>query len=103
MPNSEADIRYPELYFASLDMNEKYPNGESPNEFFERIKIWFNNFLVEHKNDTENIMIVTHGGVINIIYHIVNGIEWSNKNKTFKVGNCSINILDVDSMLFEVK
>ncbi len=101
MPNNEADILYPELYFSSLDMNEKYPNGESPNEFFERIKIWFNNFLVEHKNDTENIMVVTHGGVINIIYHIMNGIEWSNKNKSFKVGNCSLNVLDIDTMKFE--
>ncbi len=103
MLNSKAEVFSPGLYFSSLDMNEKYPNGESPNEFYERIKIWFNNFLVEHKNDTENIMIVTHGGVINIIYHIVNGIEWSNKNKSFKVDNCSLNILDADSMSFEVK
>ncbi len=101
MPNSEADILYPGLYFNLLDMSEKYPNGESPVEFYERIKLWLSNFIEEHKNDTGNIMVVTHGGVINIIYHIINDVEWSNKNNAFKVDNCSLNILNVDTMRFE--
>ncbi len=101
MLNSEADILYPELYFSSLAINEKYPNGESPVEFYERIKLWLNNFVAEHKNDTENIMVITHGGVINIIYHLVKGIEWSNKNKSFDIPNCSMHILDAEGMRIE--
>ncbi len=103
MLNSDAEIRYPELYFGTLKMDEKYPNGESPNEFYERIKLWFESFIYEHKNDGKNILVVTHGGVINIIYHIVKGIEWSNKNKPFSIPNCSMHILNVDDMEFEVK
>ncbi len=92
--NSDADKLYLNLYFHFLDMDERYPNGESPTEFYMRIKLWFNNFISTHKNDTGNVMVVTHGGVINIIYHLVNGIEWSNKNTSFKIGNCSLHILD---------
>ncbi len=98
MLNSEAEIRYPDLYFSSLEMNEKYPNGESPNEFYERVKLWFKIFVSEHKNDSKNILVVTHGGVINIIYHIIKGIEWSNKNKPFSIPNCSIHIFDTDKI-----
>ncbi len=103
MLNSEAEIRYPGLYFRTLEMNEKYPNGESPNEFYERIKLWFEAFVSEYKNYSKNILVVTHGGVINIIYHIVKGIEWSNKNKPFSIPNCSMHILDVDVMKFEAR
>ncbi len=102
MLNSEAEIRYPELYFRTLAMNEKYPNGESPNEFYERIKSWLDSFIVKHKNDGKNILVVTHGGVINIIYHIVKGIKWSNKNKPLSIPSCSVYILDANTMEFEL-
>jgi broad specificity phosphatase PhoE len=29
-----------------------------------------------------NVMLVAHGGVINIIYYIINGLKWSNKCAT---------------------
>ena len=101
MLNEEALLKYPGLFFSSLDMDEAYPNGESPREFYVRIKEWFGRFVDEHKNDKENILVVTHGGVINIIYHLVNKLEWSNKNKPFQVGTASLHILDVNNMIFE--
>ena len=101
MPNDEALRRYPGLFFGSLKMNEPYPNGESPNDFFMRIKSWFDDFTAKYKNTDDNIIAVTHGGVINIIYHLVNGIEWSNKSPAFKAANCSIHILNTDTMKFE--
>ncbi len=101
MPNSEAERQYPNLYFSALGFDEKYPNGESPCEFFTRIKTWFEGFIDEHKSDSKNIVAVTHFGVINIVYHIVNGIEWSNKNKPFRITPCSMHILDVDKMEIE--
>jgi len=101
MLNEEALLKYPGLFFSSLDMDEAYPNGESPREFYVRIKEWFGRFVDEHKNDKENILVVTHGGVINIIYHLVNKLEWSNKNKPFQVETASLHILDVNNMIFE--
>ena len=101
MLNEEALLKYPGLFFSSLDMDEAYPNGESPWEFYVRIKEWFERFVDEHKNEKENILVVTHGGVINIIYHLVNKLEWSNKNKPFQVETASFHILDVNNMTFE--
>ena len=39
MLNEEANLKYPGLYFNSLQMDERYPGGESPIENFTRIKI----------------------------------------------------------------
>ena len=72
MLNSEADQKFPHLYFRSLAMDEHYPNGESPREFYQRIKTWFELFLKENHNSDETQIVVIHGGVLNIIYHLVN-------------------------------
>ncbi len=103
MLNDEAFERYPGLFFHSLKMNEPYPNGESPNDFYARIKNWFDKFITEHKNADDNILVVTHGGVINIIYHLVNGMEWSNKSRSFGIASCSIHILNTETMMFEAE
>lgn len=103
MLNETALDKYPGLFFSSLEMDEPYPNGESPEDFYIRIKSWFEEFCVKYRDFENNVLIVTHGGVINIIYHLVKGIEWSNKGRNFKVDNCSIHVLDLDSMEFEVE
>ena len=92
MLNSVALEKYPELFFNTLRMDECYPNGESPIDFFNRIKITFDKLLKDELNN--NVAIVTHSGVINIIYHIVKNIEWSNKNKTFPIKNVSLHTLE---------
>lgn len=103
MLNEEALKQYPGLFFSSLKMDEAYPNGESPSDFFARIRSWFDEFVEKSKNTNDNILIVTHGGVINIIYHLVNGIEWNNQSHIYKVANCSVHVLDMDTMKFEVE
>ena len=103
MLNDEALVQYPGLFFSSLEMDEPYPDGESPNEFYARIKTWFENFLVEYQNTNGNTLVVTHSGVINVIYHIVRKMDWSNKGRTFKVSNCSIHVLNTDILDFEVE
>lgn len=103
MLNEEALNRYPGLFFSSLKMDEAYPNGESPRDFFNRIKMWFDELMAEYKSTNENILVVTHSGIINIIYHLIYGIEWNNQSHLFKATNCSIHILDVDTMKFEVE
>ena len=103
MLNSEANQKFPRLYFRSLAMDEHYPNGESPREFYQRIKTWFQRFLQENNNSDETQIVVTHGGVINIIYHLLNQIEWTNKSNLFHVKHCSISLLNTKTLAFEVE
>lgn len=85
MPNSLAEQRYPGLYFASLTMDEPYPGGESPRQNFERIAHAFEK-LCEKMLTAQlppNVAVITHGGPINIVYHILKGLEWSNQKPSF--------------------
>lgn len=82
MDNAVADKLYPNLYWRMLEWEQKYPNGESPKEFYERIKTaWDKLVCGNHKS----IILVTHGGVINVIMHLINGVEYSNKNSAYKI------------------
>lgn len=103
MKNEVASIKYPGLYFNTLKMDEKYPNGESPREFFDRIQKWFFDFIKMYEDSESNIIVVTHSGVINIIYYIINNMAWTNREKPFKVSNCSVHILNTKTMKFEEK
>ena len=98
MPNEEALVKYPGLFWSALKPDECYPNGESPNMFFFRIKEWFDAFLKEYTGFDGNVLVVTHGGVINVVYHLVRNMEWSNRKKPVPVGNCSVHVLDVERM-----
>lgn len=103
MLNDDVLVKYPGLFFNTLEMDEKYPNGESPIDFYNRIKDWFYQAIEVYKDEDGNIAFVTHSGVINIIYYIVKGLNWRNKEKSFKIGNCSIHILDLSKMKFDVE
>lgn len=82
-------------YYKSLDIDEKYPGGESPIEFYNRIVNDFEDIVKENKN-TGNFMVITHSGVINIIYRYINKMEWSNKIKSIKIANASIYSLRIE-------
>ncbi len=89
MLNEDVEKIYPGLYYNTLALDEKYPGGESPIDFYNRIEKNFNEIINENKN-LDNIMLVTHSGVINILYHVIRNLEWSNKQKGFPVANTSI-------------
>lgn len=103
MLNEEALIQYPGIFFNTLDRNEPYPNGESPAEFYSRVERWFSDFCRRNRNERKNIIVTTHGGVINIIYYIVMNMVWTNKSPSFKTSHCSLHILNLDNMQFEVE
>ena len=72
----EFNNKYPGLYFSSLKMDEKYPNGESPNDFYNRVaKAFINLFEI---NRGKKILLVTHGGVITVLLCLLNGYKYSN-------------------------
>ncbi len=77
MLKSEFENLSEDYRFSSLEMNQRYPEGESPIEFYERVK---ENFLdmLEH-NKGKKILLVTHAGVITVILCILNGYKYSNK------------------------
>ncbi len=103
MLNEEALTKYPGLFFSTLDMDEAYPKGESPIAFYERIEKWFENMISNVSTQENDILLVTHGGVINIIYHLVKNLDWSNRKPSFPIKNCSIHVLNCDTMEFEVE
>jgi probable phosphoglycerate mutase len=96
MPHEIANERYPGLYFSSLTMDERFPGGESPQEFFKRISTSFSELCndLESTDPKENVIVVTHGGVINVIYHILKGITWTNKSTSFPTSYTSIHKIE---------
>jgi len=60
--------------------------------------VWFEAFLEEYKDFEGNALVVTHGGVINVVYHLVRNMEWSNRSKSVPVANCSVHVLDTERM-----
>ena len=70
---------YKKYLFSSMKMDEKYPNGESPADFYERVKNEFVKMLDSNKD--KKILLVTHGGVITVIRCLLNGYSYSNKLK----------------------
>ncbi|MGL5417824.1 MAG: histidine phosphatase family protein [Clostridium sp.] len=86
-------------------MNEKFPEGESPEEFYFRIKKAFEDLCkVILKGELGvNVMVITHGGVINIIYHIVKNLEWTNKSKALSpMASTGIHKLECINGKFEI-
>ena len=73
---SEFNKMYSGLYFSTLKMDQKYPEGESPNDFYNRIKEVFGKIVEKYQN--KKVLIVTHGGVITVINCLINGWEYSN-------------------------
>ena len=102
MLNSEALVIFPGLFWNTLAMDEAYPNGESPAAFYLRIKEWFDDIIKSSLTNNGDLLVVTHGGVINIIYYLVKELEWTNKKPQFPIDKCSIHVLNVDSMTLEV-
>lgn len=85
MKNEEAFEKYSGLFWSALEWEEPYPEGESPRAFYERIYKAWQEFSDRIQMTHGNVILVTHGGVIDVILHIVNGLEYSNKAKPFPV------------------
>ena len=101
MLNTDALREYPGVFFSTLGFDEPYPDGESPHAFFDRIKAWFEDFVEKNRNHNGNILVVTHNGVISVVYHIVNGIPWDNRKHTHKTSYCRLRVYNVENNEFE--
>lgn len=90
MLETEAEKKYYE-YTISMDIDKKFPGGESFVTFYERIKSIIP-YLETLEDDT---LIVTHRGVINMLYFIMNDRMVDNDKKQFGVTHASVHGLDI--------
>ena len=90
MPKEKAKAEYPGLYWNALDWEQPYPNGESPRQFYERIKTAWVAFKGMTEKLSGNVVLVTHGGVIDVILCCENGKNYTNKHQTYGLGNAEI-------------
>ena len=96
MLSAEAKEKYPNTYLYDLDMDQHYPEGESPREFYNRVKNAFAKLLQLANKNNENVIVLTHGSNINILYSLLKGEVWDNKKKTRSILATSIIEVDVD-------
>lgn len=86
MKNSLALEQYPGLFWNQLDWEQRYPNGESPKQFYERIHTAWTGFSEEIRSQSKDVVLVTHGGVIHVIRAILENRQYSNQEIHKKVG-----------------
>jgi len=90
MKNDLAAELYPGMYWNCMGWEERYPDGESPKIFFDRISAAWSSFQGEITARNENVVLVTHSGVINVILSIINQRPYSNAEKTRRIQNADI-------------
>ena len=91
----DADLKYPNLHYYTLEYEEKYPNGESPREFWERICCAWDVFVQEAMTIEGNCILFSHSSVIRAVYCKVMGIEYNNKDNS--------KIIEAELLPIEVK
>lgn len=101
MKNDLAAETFPGLYWNTLDWEQRYLGGESPREFYQRICDAWEQFQSEILEQDENVLLVTHGGVIQVILSIVNGEEYSNRKALRKIRNAELIALEYASGMWK--
>lgn len=95
MEKSSALIQYPE-YMGELAVNTKFPNGESLMDLYDRVKL-----LLEEISDWDEVLIVTHRGVINMIYFILQNRLPDYDKKQFGVTHASVHECDIKQKIIK--
>ena len=96
MPEDEARRRFPGLFFDALEMDQRYPGGESPVEFRNRIAATLGDTCrqVVQGELGPDLLVVTHGGAIRVVCHEIESILWTNKSKAYPVSDTGIYVLE---------
>ena len=90
MPVELRDRDYPEYKGTEVQIDTVYPEGESLLDLYKRMKECLNDILALE----DNTLIVTHRGVINMLYFILNNQELDMDKKQFGVTHASLHELD---------
>lgn len=86
LTKEEAGRKFKGIYYSALNWEQKYPNGESPKMFYERITDTWQKFKEEVGLLSGNVLLVTHGGVINAVLCYENGVKYTNERTEYYVG-----------------
>ena len=104
MKNDLAEDRFPGLYWNQLAWEQTYPEGESPKAFYERIADAWVRFSRELVSGKENVLLVTHGGVIQVILSLINNVPYTNKAPVRKIPYAgSVALIFEDGKWMELK
>lgn len=104
MKNDLAEDRFPGLYWNQLAWEQTYPEGESPKAFYERIADAWERFSCELVSGKENVLLVTHGGVIQVILSLINNVPYTNKAPVRKIPYAgSVALIFEDGKWMELK
>lgn len=88
MLKEEAARKYPGKYWSALDWAESWPGGESPQMFYHRIKTAWYEF--KEKVHSKTVLLVSHGGVMNVILCLENNTPYTNKETQYKIRDAEI-------------
>lgn len=89
MDRKVAEMLYSEYVFVN-DVNLRYPNGESLFDLYLRIRRFLLNI-----SSFDNSLIVTHRGVINMIYYITRGDMLDVDKTKYDVTHASVHEFDI--------
>ena len=89
MRKDDAATLYPE-YIKLDDVNMCYPDGESLSDLYIRV-----NELLKNISIYDNSLIVTHRGVINILYYLTLGDDLDMNKERYNVCHASVHEFDV--------
>lgn len=91
MKHELAEKKYPGVYWSSLAFDECFPNGESPEMFYNRVKTAWSKLKDKIlEQPTKGTLVITHQGVIEVILCLENNIEFSNKKRLFSIPNAKL-------------
>ena len=88
IPLQMAEEYYSE-FINTEDIYKRFPEGESLSDFYNRILYYYHDILKE-----DNTLLVTHSGVINMIYYILTNTKLGYNKKGFNVTHSSIHEYD---------
>ena len=77
-------------FIKNIDIYTKYPQGECMIDMYKRCKLFL------EKCKFNDVLLVTHRGVINMFYYILNDIPLDMNKKRFNVTHGSIHEMDIN-------
>lgn len=90
MKHEIANEKHPGFFWNTLEWDECYPEGESPKIFYERIYEAWEEFSKTIAKENENVLLISHSGVMHAINCIVNGEKFTNKEKHRRFEFCTL-------------
>lgn len=97
IPKIEAYNNYSGFMDGEVGIDTVFPEGESLRGLYERMKVYLNK-IMEMDDGT---LLVTHRGVINMIYFLLNHKELSMDKKQFGVSTASVHEIDKNKKIIK--